>query len=92
MQMENIFDALPTGPFMSLAAPEPDPLVYRFPLLGGIAREWAEGDPDFPFYLIVALLSAWACAVMIWGLPALVLPALVATPSMLVVIVLLSRG
>ncbi len=68
------------------------PMIYRVPVLGGIAREWAEGDKDFPFLLVFALLSAWACAVFIWGLPALYLPAVMLAPGMLVMLVVLTRG
>ncbi|MFN3955527.1 MAG: hypothetical protein ACK4LQ_13825 [Pararhodobacter sp.] len=66
--------------------------VRRLPVLGPLARELAEGDDDFPLILIVALLSAWGCAFMLWGLPALVLPALVAAPLMMLVLVLITRG
>ncbi len=65
------------------------PLVYRLPLLGPIAREWAEGDPSFPFFFILASVTAWA---ILWGLPALVLPALALVPLLFVLIVLLTRG
>lgn len=70
----------------------PPPFVYRLPLLGAIAREWAEGNAEFPFYLLLALLSGWGCAVLLWGLPALYLPAVAATPLVLLVLVLLTRG
>ncbi|KPQ07581.1 MAG: hypothetical protein HLUCCA12_04095 [Rhodobacteraceae bacterium HLUCCA12] len=68
------------------------PLVRRLPLIGPIARELAEGDNDYPFYLIAAMLSLWGCAVMLWGLPALVLPAVVAAPLVLLTLVLLTQG
>ncbi len=69
-----------------------EPFIRRLPFLGPVARELAEGDADYPLYLLVALLSLWGCAFMLWGLPALVLPALVAAPLMLVVLVLITRG
>ena len=70
----------------------PAPAVYRIPLLGAIARELAEGDDDYPLYLIVALVSVWGLAIFFFGLPALYLPAVVASPLMVVVLVLISRG
>ena len=73
-------------------APSRPSLIRRLPVLGPIARELAEGDEEFPLILIVALLSLWGCAFMLWGLPALVLPALVAAPLMMVVLVLITRG
>lgn len=76
----------------TLPAKAHEPFIRRLPLVGPIARELAEGDADYPFYLLLALLSAWGCAFMVWGLPALVIPALIAAPLMLVVLVLLTRG
>ncbi|MCB1405294.1 MAG: hypothetical protein KDK01_03305 [Rhodobacteraceae bacterium] len=68
------------------------PLVYRLPILGAIARELAEGDADFPLYLILALVSAWGCAIVLWGLPALALPAVALAPMILVLLVAITRG
>ena len=68
------------------------PFAYRLPVVGAIAREWAEGHPDFPYMLVLAFVSAWACAVAIWGLPALVLTAVGLVPLMFVLLVLITRG
>jgi len=68
------------------------PIAFRIPILGAIAREWADGDPDFPLILILALVSAWGCAVAIWGIPALYLPAVGLAPLMLLALVALTRG
>lgn len=68
------------------------PVFYRVPLFGAIAREWAEGDADFPLYLIVALVSAWGCAVALFGLPGLYLPAVAFAPMMLGLLVAITRG
>lgn len=68
------------------------PLIRRIPVIGGIARELAEGDGDYPFYLLLAAGSAWACAVLLWGLPALFLPALALVPAIMVVLIALTRG
>ena len=68
------------------------PLIYRVPVLGAIAREWAEGDKDFPFFLVAAVVLAWACAIFVWGLPALYLPAVIAAPGFLLLLVVLTRG
>ena len=72
--------------------PHRTPGAFRVPILGAIAREWAEGDPEFPLYFILALVSAWGCAVLIWGLPALYLPAVGLAPLMLLGLVALTRG
>jgi hypothetical protein len=77
---------------LTLSPRSREPFIRRVPLLGPIARELAEGDAEYPFYLLAALLSAWGCAFMVWGLPALVMPALVAAPLMLVLLVMITRG
>jgi hypothetical protein len=68
------------------------PLVYRIPVLGAIAREWAEGDQDFPLMLVFAMVSLWAVAVVLWGLPALYLTAVALVPLMGVLLVLITLG
>ncbi|WP_092885287.1 hypothetical protein [Roseicitreum antarcticum] len=65
---------------------------YKIPVLGWIARDVAEGDKDNIWYAIAALAALWAICVMTWGLPALYLPAVVAAPVMLVLLVLITRG
>ncbi|MCB1361448.1 MAG: hypothetical protein H6899_07900 [Rhodobacter sp.] len=75
-----------------MSSAEITPAVYRLPIFGAIAREWAEGDADFPLYLILALVSLWGIAIFTWGLPALYLPAVVASPLMILVLVAISRG
>lgn len=72
--------------------PKRKPFVYSLPILGGIAREWSEGDADFPLYLILALASVWGISIFTWGLPALFLPAVFFSPVMLFILVMISRG
>jgi len=72
--------------------PARTPFVYRIPVLGAIAREWAEGDQDFPLMLVFAMISLWAVAVVLWGLPALYLTALALVPLMGVLLVLITLG
>jgi hypothetical protein len=70
----------------------PEPWLRRLPVLGPIARELAEGEGDYPFYLILAALSAWGCAVLVWGLPALYLPAIALVPGVMAMLIALTRG
>ena len=69
-----------------------EPFIRRIPVIGAIARELSEGDSDFPFYLALAAGSAWACAAVIWGLPALVLPAVALAPAVMFLLIALTRG
>jgi hypothetical protein len=69
-----------------------EPFLRRVPVIGAIARELAEGDSDFPFYLLLAAGSAWACAAIVWGLPALVIPAVALAPAVMVILIALTLG
>ena len=66
--------------------------VHAIPLLGRITREVTEGDRDNKYYLAVILLTLWLMAGMTWGLPALVVPFVMAAPLCLVMLVALTRG
>lgn len=85
-------DTHPPAPAQAVAVPSPRPLMWRIPILGAILRELAEGDPDFGLYLGLILFSLLGCAVILWGLPALVIAALIATPLSGLALVLLTRG
>ena len=65
---------------------------YAIPVIGWIARDLAEGGSDNIYYLLVAVLSLWAIAVMTWGLPALTLTALALVPAIVATLVLLTIG
>ncbi|MFC7703941.1 hypothetical protein ACFQXB_07015 [Plastorhodobacter daqingensis] len=69
----------------------PSPWYYRIPVFGWIARD-LNREEDSIWYLLVAILSLWAIAVMTWGLPALYLPAVMAAPVCLLLLVLVSLG
>jgi len=81
----------PTGSGRSRRDRRP-PMIRRIPVIGGIARELAEGDANYPFYLMLAVVSAWACAVVVWGLPALFLPALAMVPIVMGTLIAITRG
>ena len=81
-----------SDPTLPVRRRKQEPLIRRIPVIGGIARELAEGDQNFPFYLMLAVLSAWACAVLVWGLPALFLPALAFVPVVMLTLIAITRG
>ncbi len=65
---------------------------YRVPVLGWIARDLIEGDADNIWYLLAAILCLWIMAIMTWGLPALYLPAVIAAPLVMVLLVIITLG
>ncbi len=88
------FDSTPSTalPHRSRRRREAVPFAWRIPVIGAILRELAEGDPDFPLFAGIALGCLFVMAVMTWGLPALVVSALLATPLAGVMLILISRG
>lgn len=61
----------------------------RIPVLGHIARAVGQ-EIDLVFYLLVIALTALVLAVMIYGLPALVLTALALVPVMFLWFIIIS--
>lgn len=76
----------------AVSMPARRPLLRRIPVLGAVLRELADGDPDFGLYLGLIAFSLLGCAVILWGLPALVVGALLATPVTGITLVALTRG
>ena len=79
-------------PHRSRRRPQPVPLAWRIPVIGAILRELVAGDPDFPLYAGLILACLFIMALMTWGLPALVVSALLATPVAGIMLVAISRG
>jgi hypothetical protein len=64
----------------------------RLPIISAIADEWAHGDRDFPLTFVAALVLVWACAVMLWGLPALTLGAVALVPVYMILLIRIAAG
>ena len=70
----------------------PRRLFYRTPVIGWVARDLKEGDPDNIYYLLVALLTLVVLAVMQWGIVALAMTALAMVPVIMVTLILITVG
>ncbi|MBT8412057.1 MAG: hypothetical protein KJP02_09705 [Octadecabacter sp.] len=53
---------------------------YSIPVVGWLARDVMYGDHDNIYYLLVIIATAVIISFSIWGLPALVIKALIAVP------------
>ena len=67
-------------------------LLLSIPVVGWIIRDLLFGATDNIYYLIAALLSLWAVAVMTWGLVALTLVAVALVPVMFCILVWITWG
>ncbi len=72
------------------ATPPLQRALFSIPILGWFARDIAFGDPDNLYYFLIILLTATVLSVMTWGLPALVVKALLYVPVHVVLMVALS--
>jgi hypothetical protein len=66
--------------------------LYWIPIFGWLLRDAVHGDTLSRILFAVNLLVLWALAVFIFGYAAIIIPALVLTPTFLAVIVVLTLG
>ncbi len=67
-------------------------MIYRVPLLGWMLREAIYGPTTAKVLFVVNLLLLWLLAIVAFGYPAIILPALAAVPTMFVVLLLITKG
>jgi hypothetical protein len=66
--------------------------LYWIPIFGWLLRDAVYGDTLSRAFFVVNLLVLWALAVFILGYAAIIIPALLVTPTFLAVIVVLTLG
>lgn len=67
-------------------------MIYRVPLFGWMLREAIYGPTTAKVLFVVNLLLLWLLAIIVFGYPAIILPALAAVPVMFVVLLLITKG
>ncbi|SIR03909.1 hypothetical protein SAMN05880561_107188 [Rhizobium sp. RU33A] len=67
-------------------------MIYRVPLFGWMLREAIYGPTTAKVLFVVNMLLLWLLAIVAFGYPAIILPALAAVPSMFVVLLLITKG
>lgn len=67
-------------------------VVYRVPVLGWMLKEAVQGPATAKVLFVLNLLMIWLLAILTFGYPAIILPALVAVPLMFVLLVLITMG
>ncbi|KPQ10537.1 MAG: hypothetical protein HLUCCO17_10760 [Saliniramus fredricksonii] len=66
--------------------------LYWIPIFGWLLRDAVHGDTLSRILFVVNLLVLWALAVMIFGYAAIIIPALLLTPTILAIIVVFTLG
>lgn len=67
-------------------------IVYRVPVFGRLIQEAAEGSATAKVLFLVNIILAWVLAIMMFGYPAIILPALAAVPTMFIILMLITVG
>lgn len=67
-------------------------LIYRVPLFGWMLKEAIHGPTTAKVLFVVNLLMVWLLAILAFGYPAIIIPALAAVPAMFVVLLLITKG
>ncbi|KUJ85676.1 hypothetical protein AVO45_01410 [Ruegeria marisrubri] len=67
-------------------------LFFAVPLFGWMAYDVTYRGSENLWYALIAFVSMWGCAFMVFGLPGLYIPALAMVPVMFLVLLLISRG
>ncbi|MTI19108.1 hypothetical protein E1162_17840 [Rhodobacteraceae bacterium RKSG542] len=55
-------------------------LVFMVPFVGWLLRDAMEGQSDAKYYFIANVAVTWALAILFFGYPAIILPALCMVP------------
>jgi hypothetical protein len=66
--------------------------VYAIPLFGWMLKDAVHGPSDSKYWFIADMLMLWALAIIFFGYPAIIIPALTAVPIMLALIVMITWG
>lgn len=67
-------------------------IIFAIPVIGWMLKDVVYGDDDNIWYFIATIVSCWLIATLMFGLPGLVLPAIVKAPLMIVVLILMLNG
>ncbi len=67
-------------------------IIYNIPVIGWMLRSAAKGDDSEKIFLLLNFVMIWAMAVIFWGLPAVIYPAVVLAIGFLIFLVIFTAG
>ena len=67
-------------------------MIYRVPVFGWMLKEAVSGPVTAKVLFIVNLLLVWLLAILAFGYPAIIIPALAAVPTVFVILLLITKG
>ncbi|NKN39744.1 hypothetical protein HFC70_25670 [Agrobacterium sp. a22-2] len=66
--------------------------IYHVPVFGWMLKEAMTGSVTAKILFIVNCLLLWILAILFFGYPAIILPALTAVPVMFAILILITKG
>ncbi len=67
-------------------------MIYHVPVFGWMLKEAVIGPTTAKVLFIINLLLVWLLAIITFGYPAIIIPALAAVPTMFVILILIMKG
>lgn len=67
-------------------------MTYHIPVFGWMLKEAVGGTATAKVLFVVNMLMLWLLAILQFGYPAIILPALVAVPTMFVILIAITKG
>ncbi|KPF41184.1 hypothetical protein [Rhizobium sp. AAP43] len=67
-------------------------IIYRVPVFGWMLKEAVQGSATAKVLFILNLLMVWILAIVTFGYPAIIIPALTAVPLMFILLILITMG
>jgi len=67
-------------------------LVYNVPIFGWMLKEAVQGSQTAKVLFLINCVLIWLLAIVAFGYPAIIIPALVLVPTVFVVLILITMG
>jgi hypothetical protein len=67
-------------------------LIFNIPILGWLLKEAAHGPASVKTMFLINVKMLWLLAILIFGYPAIIIPALILVPTMFVVLFIITKG
>jgi len=67
-------------------------MIYHVPVFGWMLKEAVSGPTTAKILFVVNLLLVWLLAILAFGYPAIIIPALAAVPTVFVILLLITKG
>ncbi len=67
-------------------------MIYHVPVFGWMLKEAITGPTTAKVLFMVNLLLVWLLAILAFGYPAIIIPALAAVPTMFVILIMITKG